>query len=117
MRNFRSLKVWQASQALSTRLDPYVDRIATRKPGLADQIDRCANSISANIAESCGRESKADRKRFLTMAIASTTELESHFVRATNADLITQTECDSFTEDTTRIRKMLNAYRASLDED
>ncbi|MEO5567588.1 MAG: hypothetical protein ABIR92_03805 [Gemmatimonadaceae bacterium] len=51
------------------------------------------------------------------MAIASTTELESHFVRAMNADLLAPAECDSFTEDATRIRKMLHAYRASLDED
>ncbi len=117
MRDFRKLTVWQASQALSTRLDPDVDRIAPRKPGLADQIDRCANSISANIAESCGRETKADRKRFLTMAIASTTEIESHFVRATNAALIDQAACDALTEDSTRIRRMLHAYRASLDDD
>ena len=116
MRDFRKLLVWQKAQELSTLLDPHVDRIAARKPALADQIDRAANSISANIAESCGRETRPDRKRFLTMSIASSTEVESHFVRARNAGLLTPAECDGFTERSTTIRKMLHALRNRLDE-
>lgn len=115
MQDFRKLIVWQKAQALSTRLDPFVERIEKRKAGLADQVDRCANSISANIAESCGRETKADMKRFLTMAIGSSTELESHFVRARNAGLITSAEGESLTTDSTEIRKMLYALRKRLD--
>ena len=115
MQDFRKLIVWQKAQALSTRLDPVVDRIAVRRPSLADQIDRCANGISANIAEACGRETKADKKRFLTMGISSSTELESHFVRARNAGLITPEECESFTADSTEVRKMLHALRNKID--
>ena len=116
MQDFRKLIVWQKAQVLSTRLDPVVERIWAKRPGLADQIDRCANGISANIAEACGRETKADKKRFLTLGISSSTELESHFVRARNAGLITPAECESFTADSTEIRKMLHALRKRLDD-
>jgi len=116
MQDFRKLIVWQKAQALSTRLDPVVDRIAATRPSLADQIDRCANSISANIAEGCGRETKADKKRFFTMGIGSSTEIESHFIRARNAGLIAPAECESFTADSTEIRKMLHALRKRLDD-
>ena len=116
MQDFRKLIVWQKAQALATRLDPIVDRIAKRKPALADQIDRCANSICANIAEACGRETRADKKRFFTFGIGSTTEIESHFVRATNAALLTTPEQDSLTQDSTEVRKMLFALRKSLDK-
>ena len=114
MQDFRNLRVWHAAQQLSTGLDPLVERIARRRRGLADQIDRCANSISANIAEAAGRETKADKRRILTIAIGETTELESHFVRERNATLITPADCDAFTEAATRIRKMLNALRKSM---
>ena len=64
MQDFRKLIIWQMAQTLSSELDPVVDRIARKKTGLADQIDRCANSISANIAEACGRETKATSDAF-----------------------------------------------------
>ena len=114
MQDFRKLIVWQKAQVLCTRLDPIVERIAKSKPGLADQIDRCANSIPANIAEACGRETRADKRRFLTIGISSSTELESHFVRATNANLVGPPECDSLTVASTEIRKMLHGLRKTL---
>ena len=115
MRDFRKLHVWQMAQQLSNELDPHVDRIRARKPGLADQIDRCANSISANIAEACGRETKADKRRILTISISETTELESHLVRTSNAGLMTHDERDHFTDESTRIRKMLHALRKKIE--
>jgi four helix bundle protein len=114
MQDFRKLIVWHKAQALCTRLDPIVERIARRKPGLADQIDRCANSIAANIAEACGRETKADKRKFLTISIGSSTELESHFARATSANLLATPECDSLTGDSTEVRKMLHGLRKAL---
>jgi four helix bundle protein len=116
MQDFRKLLVWHKAQTLCTRLDPIVERIAKRKPGLADQIDRSANSIPANIAEGCGRETKADKRKFLTTSISSSMELESHFVRATNANLVTSAECESLTADSTEIRKMLHGLRNKCTE-
>lgn len=114
MQDFRKLVVWQLAQQLSSDLDAHVDRIAVKRASLADQIDRCANSISANIAEACGRETRADKRRILTISISETTELESHLIRARNAGQITPAECDRFTEDSTRIRKMTYSLRKKM---
>ena len=114
MQDFRKLHVWQKAQELCNELDPHVDRIAARRPALAQQIDRAMNSIPANIAEACGRESKADKRRILTIAIGETTEIESHFLRARNAGLMRPDECDYFTEKSTVIRKMLHALRQKI---
>ncbi|HET9424138.1 MAG TPA: four helix bundle protein [Gemmatimonadaceae bacterium] len=114
MQDFRKLKVWQKSQALCTRLDRFEKRIALEKPSLADQIDRAAGSIPANISEGCGRETRPDFRRFLTMAIGSASELENHLLRAVNARMITQSESVPLIESTIEIRKMLHGLRKSL---
>ena len=82
---------------------------------LADQLERSAGSIAANISEGCGRETKADFKRFLTMAIASTTETENHLIRAHQRSLITETDLDSLTADAIEVRKVINGLRKSLE--
>jgi four helix bundle protein len=114
MQDFRKLLVWQRAQQLSSDLDALVDRVAARKPGLADQIDRSANAISANIAEACGRHTPADKRRILAIGIGEANELESHLIRARNAALMTVDEAERFIDEVTRIRKMLFALRSKM---
>lgn len=45
---------------------------------LRDQIRRASMSVCANIAEGCGRRSKKDISRFLTMSIGSVNEVKAH---------------------------------------
>jgi four helix bundle protein len=114
MQDFRKLIAWQRASALEDRLDPIVQRIGKQRPALADQISRAAASITANIAEGCGRESKADFRRFLTQSIGSSTELESHLIRALRFSLITQAEHDSLVADVVLVRKPTHGLRKRL---
>jgi four helix bundle protein len=114
MQDFRKLFVWQKAHALTVRLDEYLPRIASKKPGLADQLGRAADSIPANIAEGCRRETKTDFRRFLSMAIGSISELETHLIRAHAAGLLDTQDFLSLVGATVEIRKMLHGLRKSL---
>ena len=76
--SFRELMVWQkamalaeATYALAANL-PHIERF-----GLASQLRRAAISIPSNIAEGHERRSRADYRRFLTIACGSLAELET----------------------------------------
>ena len=65
MRDYKQLQVWLKAHALV--LDVY--RVTAKFPrseqyGLTSQLRRSAASIAANIAEGCGRDTKADFGRF-----------------------------------------------------
>jgi four helix bundle protein len=114
MQDFRKLVVWQKARELGLRIDAVVPQIAAKKPRLADQIERAVESIAANISEGCGRESKADFRRFLTMGIGSTTELENHLIRAHDTGLLTTEQYHALIAATVEVRKMLHGLRKSL---
>ena len=114
MQDFRNLIAWQKASALEARLDEFLPRIAKRKQGLADQIERAVSSIPANIAEGCGRESKADFRRFLTNAVGSSTELENHLLRAHRLGLLSAADTESLVADTIEVRKIIYGLRKSL---
>ncbi|HET9425915.1 MAG TPA: four helix bundle protein [Gemmatimonadaceae bacterium] len=116
MQDFRNLIAWQKAHALENRLDPFVDRFAKKRPIVADQVERCANSIPANISEGCGRATKKDFRRFLSDAIGSASELENHLIRAWRRGLITEEERDSLLADVVEVRKILHGLRKSLGE-
>ena len=79
MKDFRELEVWKTG--LSLLIEIY--KITAKFPrseiyGLVNQIRRSANSIIANIAESQGRFSFADRVRVLYLARGEIFEVRSH---------------------------------------
>ena len=78
MQDFRNLKVWRAAHGLaqttyeSARAFPREETY-----GMRSQMRQAAVSISANIAEGCGRGSDRDFRRFLHNAMGSACELET----------------------------------------
>lgn len=77
MRDFRQLRVWEASHELAleiysiTKGFPREERFS-----LTNQIRRCAHSVPSNIAEGCGRETNREYARFLQIAMGSVYELD-----------------------------------------
>ena len=114
MRDFRKLIAWQKASALEDRVEPFMQLIIRKRPTLGDQIDRSTGSIPANIAEGCGRETKADFRKFLTQAISSSTELENHLIKARKLKLITPADMESLTADVIEVRKIIHGLRNSL---
>jgi four helix bundle protein len=71
-------------------------------------------SMSANIVE--GREQKNEREfaRFIGYALASTSELEYHFIVARDMRAITDTDFSSTLDQLIDVRKMLHGLRTKL---
>jgi four helix bundle protein len=79
MGDYRKLQVWERAHRLT--LDVY--EVTGNFPkgeqyGLTSQLRRASASISANIAEGCGRKGDAELARFLTIAMCSANELDHH---------------------------------------
>ncbi len=108
MRDFRKLNVWCKSHQLT--LDVYTATRGFPKDeiyGLTSQIRRAAVSISANIAEGCGRGGGADFGRFLQMAAGSASELEYHLLLARDLQYLSDQSWRTLSAFTKEIKQML----------
>jgi hypothetical protein len=67
---FEKLAVYQKALDFADRVIQVTDDFPRGYSFLADQLNRAALSISANLAEGNGRFTKADRKHFIIAATA-----------------------------------------------
>jgi four helix bundle protein len=75
----RGLRVWDSAQQLARELIALAQRNTRRDPArLMGQLCKAANTVGANIAESFGATTKADRLRFLGYALRSAWETRHH---------------------------------------
>jgi len=87
MRNFRELDVWKDARKLVKEAYTFTKSLPdTEKFGLVSQINRCAISIPANIAEGSAKYSQKDFVRFLQISLGSAYELESHIILCSDLD-------------------------------
>jgi len=89
--NLRKLKIW--TDAVDLAVDVY--QITSRFPkeekfGLVSQMNRCAVSISSNIAEGAGRNSVGEFIQFLGIANGSSNELFTQLVISSRLKLINE---------------------------
>jgi four helix bundle protein len=108
VQDFKKLKVWQKSRALS--LEVYRLTAAFPKEevyGLTGQMRRAALSIGANIAEGCGRFTDGDLVRFLDIAMGSTSELEHFELIARDLESLGAQACETLDRQVIEVRRML----------
>lgn len=115
LKDFRDLKVWEKAHALT--LEIY--RVTTSFPvderfGLTSQLRRAASSISANLAEGCGRGSDADFARFLQIAMGSACETEYHLLLAHDLGYLDPNAHEKLAIDTREVKRMTSAFLKKL---
>jgi len=81
---------------------------------LGDQVRRAAASITANIAEGCGRSSNKEKVRFIEIAFGSLTEAFSELQIAQDLQYITEDEFDELRPYFSQVARMMSGLRKSL---
>ncbi len=72
MRDFRKYNIWQISHKFTLEIYVLTNNFPSHETYiLTSQLRRASASIPTNISEGCGRDSDAEFRRFLTIAVGS----------------------------------------------
>ncbi len=115
MQDFKKLKVWEKSHQLT--LDLYKVRAnfpPTEQYGLTSQIRRACASIPANIAEGCGKEGKAELKRYLLISMGSASELQYHLILAHDLSFLESRTYEGLSSRVVEVKRMLSSFIEKL---
>ncbi len=110
MRDFRELKIWEASHLLTLK----VYRITKQFPkeetyALTSQVRRSSSSIPTNIAEGCGRGTNKEFAQFLQIAMGSAYELDYQILLARDLEYIDKKIYSELSGEITSLQKQIAA--------
>jgi len=109
MADFKKLKVWQKAHALALGTHEMAGKIrGASNMSLKSQMIRAAMSIDSNIVEGRGKNSDKEFARYLRIALNSASELESHFIMASDLGIIARKDFATKVDQTIEVRKMLH---------
>ena len=108
MQNHRTLEVYQAAKQLALQVYGVAAGLpVSERYDLARQLRRAAVSVGSNIAEGCGRSTRADLAHFLDDALGSANELEFQLDLCREAGLSPPEQSNQATETARRVQQML----------
>jgi len=115
MRDFRKIQVWERAHHFTLQ----IYKITSSFPkdelyGLTSQMRRSAASVSANIAEGCGRDTQAELARFVHIASGSASELEYHLILAHDLGYINDELYPKLNSEINEIKRMLNGFEKAI---
>lgn len=89
MKNFKKLKVWQKGMEIVSECYKMAELLPEKERfNFCSQITRSALSIPSNIAEGSSRTTGKGYKRFLTIALGSSFELETQILASVDVGLL-----------------------------
>jgi four helix bundle protein len=115
MHNLKELKIWQ--KAIDLAVDVYkatVSYPSDERFGLTSQIRRASVSISSNIAEGAGRNSKKEFCNFLGIANGSAYELQTQLVISNKLNLLQDDLLNDLLKQIEELQKMNYAFQKML---
>jgi four helix bundle protein len=108
MQDFRKLKAWQEARTLTTNIYAVTASFpAEERYGLTAQMRSAAVSIGANIAEGCGKATRADTLRFFQISFGSATELLHHIITASDLGFMSKEQLESLDQRLELARRLL----------
>ena len=110
MQDYRKLIVWQKAHHLVLAVYEHTAAFPKHERyGLTSQMRRCSNSVTSNIAEGCGRNSRAQFYSFLEVAVGSAWELEYQLLLARDLQYLNEDAHAQMHHDVEEVKRMLTA--------
>lgn len=117
MNNFRKLKIWDRSVELATVIyDITKNYPKVEMYSIVSQMRRSVVSVSSNIAEGSGRQSKKEFKHFLNIAKGSSYELETQLTISRNLGFISQNTFKEIIASLVELHKMIHSLIKTLNK-
>lgn len=108
MQDFKKLKVWEKSHALTLNIYQKTKNFPKEEIyGLTSQIRRSTVSIPANIAEGCGKFNQKDIIRFFQIGLGSIHETEYYLILTKDLNYIDQHEFEELNSALNEVKAML----------
>ena len=114
--SFENLLVYQKAVDFADQVCTVTEKYARGYGFLADQLNRAALSISANIAEGNGRFTKPDRKHFFGISRGSAQECVPLLELSRRRFLISETQHDELKANLEEIARMLAGLSRGLEQ-
>ncbi len=111
IRDFTDLETWRFARRLRVEVYGICQGFPKNETfGLVSQIRRAAVSVTANIAEGCGRYSYQENIQFCRQSRGSVYELRDHFTTALDAGYITKEQYSVLDRQAISVIKLINGY-------
>jgi four helix bundle protein len=107
MHDFRRLRVWHEAKSLGSSIYSLCAERPRADVLITTQLRRSALSIATNIAEGCGKNSRAETLRYLEIAAGSAAETEHHLEVARDVGILSSARANALIDSTARVRRML----------
>ncbi len=117
MHNFRKLKVWHRAREFGKEVYLLTCRAKPDEKIVTTQLRKCGKAISAQIAEGCGKRTRAETIRYLDMACASCGESENHLEDCKDLGIFPMKQCHRLISEAAQLQRMLHALIRNLPED
>lgn len=108
---FEEIEAWKEARNLVREVYQLTNQGAFAKDlGLRDQLQRASVSIMANIAEGFDGGSNREFVKFLSYALRSTTEVQSHLYVAIDQGYIDQQKFESLYEHSVKVKSLISGF-------
>ena len=109
IKSFEDLTVWQDAREFTNKIYMLTKKFPKEELyGLTSQIRRATVSIMANIAEGFDRRSDKELTNFLSIARASSSEVQNDLYIAIDLEYISQAEFNQLYQEAKKIAKQIN---------
>jgi four helix bundle protein len=115
MQDYRALRVWQlAHEGALAIYSLTTDFPKHEQFGLTSQLRRASVSIAANLAEGCGRNSRAELAHFAQTSLGSATEVEYLLLLSRDLQYINADQFAEITASISTLKRMLITFIRKL---
>ena len=115
MTNYKRLNFWAKAHELAKEIYGATKTFPKSELyGMTSQIRRAAVSVPTNIAEGCGRTSKAELKRFLVIASGSAAEVEYLLLFSHEIGYLDTHSFEKMTSAVIEIKRTLTSYKNKI---